>query len=339
MSGNADFGAFDKYLSVDWDKDVAAMSISGTLPGKKTNFFLLDFSKYAKSPHQETIRRAFENHVAIINGASGNIDKFTGASRGNLVDDYFKQTAGKAQLQENGGGVALRGVGVALMDSRTSNLKSDIDDLFHTGFQKISPTDEKHYDTYVRHHEAAHLILGLNEAGADFVSAALTLRAHPDARHALEITADMRMIRGMKNGEADYSVYGVECHDAIKRVLAMSPEKLKAMSLKDMYEIGTQYDELNRKHSLSDNSPEKNVQRALTAPKGFEAFKKVLGDAWGKILHPNIGEAFVYGGDGIKIGQVVQGAGQLDFPEHSPENKIAGDLRRSVHHIQQHTAP
>lgn len=99
-------------------------------------------------------------------------------------------------------------------------------------------------------HENAHITLGLEEAGSDFVAAVTMLRHHPESRSTLETLADLRAVSVQNT--ASNTKYGIECYEAIHHALALPPEQIADMSDDEMLGMAHYFDDMNTMNNNSD---------------------------------------------------------------------------------------
>jgi hypothetical protein len=99
-----------------------------------------------------------------------------------------------------------------------------------------------------------------------------------------ENEADLRLVYGLQNGVPALSSYGVECHDAIKRALSLTPQELQNASTHTLYAIGVEYDMRNALNkSLGPKSAEGQVLQAIANETGRGMFDSLLKNQWDNV--------------------------------------------------------
>ena len=316
---NTDIPAFDRYLNTRWDSDKGFMSIPRTapLPHEPRNMLIMDIFEVHNSPTKKQGLAAFKSHTVDL------IERFAFGDLLEKGDPRIVEARAKIRsmakvmdridtnnisLQEAGGGIAYPYQEIALMDRRASSLKQRVDGLFNFGDSaKIGEREEFYSAKFTRHHESAHMILSLHEPGADYVATVLTLRDHPEARTALQMEADLRLIEGMAGGSDNYDAYGMECQRAIESAMKLSPSEIMSLDAAELYKRGSKFDDLANANNAQYNhtaerraSPEDNVfnrllewdfkdrfEFATMAIEGFgvEGIKSTLKQTWDSVSH------------------------------------------------------
>lgn len=324
-----DFKAFEDFVRAEKDAaDTPVMRIPRNTGNAPTHFLHLDLSAYAKAStsEQAKAKTSFMKHLDE-SGATPDVkmqfsDLLEEATQYNTLSDY------------GGGLVGKKERALFVTDARSISQSTDIEEVL----QKDITKDTTHINRFaiekVRRHEAAHATLDLKEPGSDFIAAATMLRDHPESRKMWENEADIRLVYGLQRGVPALESYGLECHDAIKRALAMTPAELRSASTQALYAIGMEYDiknDLNR--SLGKASPEGKILQTISDYTGKGMFESLLGQQWEKAvtgtsrINENIAE-------GIRLGKstpeaMVDAMNQMNTDD--PElRRIGNDLKSSI---------
>jgi len=111
--------------------------------------------------------------------------------------------------------------------------------------------------------------MGLDEAGADFYAAAMSLKQNPQARAVMEIVGDAEVLKFLRNDVTaeDKSIehYNFGSYFAISMALEMSPDELKNMSEEDIVKMASQYDSFSEREALVEVSVKNDVYREMEA--------------------------------------------------------------------------
>lgn len=126
-----------------------------------------------------------------------------------------------------------------------------------------TPQQEALYAEFVRYHEAAHAVLNLDEAGADFMAAAALLNRYPDSPDVtrfLEHMADLRVIGAARNPNMN-SLSGIEAYDAFHQAIGLHNrgELPPVEDSESLFLIAEQYDQQNLANSVSDQQRQNTV--------------------------------------------------------------------------------
>ena len=337
-----DISAFQKYMNTPWDHEKGFMQIPRDTPKpyQTKNFLIFDITEVDAGIARTQALDVFGNHY--MDFAESNI--FTPLSqkgdprheemRNEFRDfiDHMKSKIdiGMASLHGAGGGIADLDLDMALIDRRAMNFSGRIGALFQNPEGPVlDKTKEFHYGEFVRHHEAAHAVLGLQEPGADFAAAVMTLKEHPEARETVQILADLRLSEGMANGYENFSLYGAECQMAIQEAMELSPEELQKLDSKKLYEMAGHFDQLaagnDAVYIRSKPSPE------------FVLHDKIQGwDTQDKMSF--VVQAAGNLGEGIKstLKEVWDSAAKGKFPEFTSIRAYLDDMRQSVDDMNKH---
>jgi hypothetical protein len=345
-----DLEAFKDYMDLGFNEDSVYLSIprrkSITDPllmilGARTpsHYLLFNIASSAQGPiaqaygagalerqARETARPSSEDRPPLFGAGEIPANRRT-------IKDILQKAAHEPMLAWGGGGVALPMQSTLLVDPRT------IHNIGKKVMPDATPRDLSHFQTLVRHHEAAHLMLDLKEPGGDFVAAVLTLRQHPEARGMLRQWADYRLLQGISWGGGAAQAYGAECHDAIEHALDLPPEKIRSMSLQEMYVTAQRYDFFNAHNAVKKDSPEQNVHNALT---GWDVGRG-LSFIWDKVtsltwpITEEVGPQF--GKEIVSLDDMRSGISRLSFPKNSYEAEIVGNVREALGRTRRHDLP
>ena len=239
-------GEFPQYMMID----VRALSLqdNSTADATRLRNYMLEARELAEENRNQLARRPELPPIPSVREIERNLDLLR---------------TNEDPLYTTGGGVAMGGL-ISLIDSRSSSLQNRLEEVFPSDeIKQFSARDEANFDIYVRHHEAAHMILDLEEPGSDFVGAVMLLKEHPEARDMLRTVADLRMVEGVMHGENAYSKYGIECTAAIEAALNLSPERIRSMSTAEAYRLGKRFDDMNDFNNTVDVSVEDRLHSSM----------------------------------------------------------------------------
>ena len=280
--GEPDFTAFGLYLDSERNSDSFILRIPMTnpdVPGK--SYVMINTSSLYRAQNSET-RPTQEQQARMEEAQQVILEQIIRARSGNLNPDdplivqmyeMLKGNQGVFQalrdrssdpqsMHDSGGGASNGNLDIIMRDPAISNLEDTIGRAI--GRPVItSAQDEELFDEYVMNHEAAHNILGLKEAGADFMAAAIMMRENRNAGNMLGMVADARTLSFFGDMHVEPgkegSQHGVVCSDAIQYALAINPDELQNMSLEDLYTIAQRFDQQTMDNALSNTDPENAV--------------------------------------------------------------------------------
>jgi hypothetical protein len=179
-----DFEAYENSIKADVNTHVAT-----NIKGSYGDYIFFDLGTYAVASPQEQARTD-----EILLGRAGEKSPEARAGMQRLLD------VGKegATLTSAGGGTIIGSLDIAVIDGRTLSLENRIDSVYGRGMSGPSQEQEQLYYEFTRHHENAHLMLGLKEPGSDFMATVALLRCKPyltcalwtDSRTALAVLRD-----------------------------------------------------------------------------------------------------------------------------------------------------
>ena len=337
-----DISAFQKYMDTPWNHEKGFMRIARDAPmdNQTKNFLILNVKEVNESPERQKALDAFGDHFKDF--AEHNIlarlsEK--GDPRHNELRDGFHDFIDHMKdridtniigLREAGGGIADLQLNIALVDPRATSLSERIGSLFyHEAGPVFGKAQESYYAEFVRHHEAAHSILGLQEAGADFAAAAMTLKANPEARETLQIMADLRISEGMAGGYENFTLYGAECQLAIQEVLQMPQEELEKLDAKSMYKMAERFDAMTAGNEAIYIRSQPSAE--------FSLHEKIQGwDAQDRMSF--VSAAATHLGEGIKstLKEVWDSASKGKLPEFTSIGAYLDTMRQIVDDMNTH---
>lgn len=273
----ADFKAFQTYMDIGWDDNSSYLSIPRNGEGPTKNYFLFNVasSTFGEAQRQLNIAALTRHMAEVPNNFMEQLPVFRMLGTGKTAVESFVDAtvANPHALTFMPAAVAPKD-GIGFVDQRVT------DELATRIFPHLPPEQQAFFTKATRHHEAAHLMLEMGEAGSDFVSSVLMLRDHPESRDFLRANADARLLKGIAEGEIDYKKYGAECHDAIEHALSLSPEKIRSLSLAEIHAIGKTYDDRNERNEKMDFSPEADARERLSSPLNSSDIKRGLQRVW-----------------------------------------------------------
>lgn len=270
--GEPDFKAFEDFVRAG--NNAPLTLVQRNTQGPTTHYMQINLGAYAavKPDQQSAVQTKLMTHLDQSGAPEG-----TKKAWGDALDEAATQPT----LSEHGGGLSIQKLAFFITDPRSIRQTQMIEDVLQKDVTKDMTSFDHHAQEKLRRHEAAHMTLGLDEPGSDFVAAATMLRDMPESRKMLENEADIRMVHGFQGGVPVLESYGVECHDAIKRALAMTPEELKNASTETLYAIGMEYDTQNAlNRSLGPESAEGKILHAITTESSKAAFEGLLKRQW-----------------------------------------------------------
>lgn len=264
------FEAYARYTQLGQLQGVNV--VEGGQKGTRDDYLIIQWDKFRGLGDKETGRLADEFMSVARDG------RYQGdfSTDQELRDGFARQVKevqnGEVLGKAVGGGVSSPSQKVSYLDSQGSDRDFSSNRLFG-GRIYADSAKEKNLDAlFVREHEVAHQILGLNEAGADYVAAARMRQLYPgpETDAFLQREADMRAVRPFRVQGAilvdDQKNYGAGCTDAIQAVLKTDPAKMKeAFESGDFYYDALKFDEQNER--LAESRPDKNVRVALRMEK------------------------------------------------------------------------
>lgn len=333
--GQPDFKAFQEFMRAEGNG--SALTIvrrnNNAEPGR--NYVHLDLAAYSttSATDQTRIRNTVGEHL-----------RTAGASQDVIIqyNDFMDMAAREPVLAASGGG-GLFARGLVMTDGRSISQSAEVEDVLQRDVTANMGRHDEFAREKVRRHEIAHATLDLEEPGSDFVAAATMLRDHPESRAMWRNEADLRLVYGLQRGVPALSDYGVECHDAIERALAMTPAQLKSASLQTLHAIGAEYDQRNAlNRSLGAASPEGRVLATISSATGHGMYDRSLRSQWevaarGDSPEPNTAL------EGMRLNASTTDA-MLRALERSPptnpeEKRISEAFSQSVARLSQYATP
>lgn len=333
--GEPDFKAFEDFVRAG--NDAPVVIVPRNAPGPTTHYMHVNLGAYATaSPDQQNDAHA--KIMAHLEQSAPSEDTK------NIYKDLLEEAKSYAGLSTSGGGVMMAEErGMFLTDHRSISQTADIEDTLQKYVTQDTSTIDRYAQEKVRRHEAAHTTLGLEEPGSDFVAAATMLRDMPESRKMWENEADLRLVYGLQRGIPTLESYGVECHDAIKRALAMTPEELKGASTQTLYAIGMEYDTQNAlNRSLGAKSAEGQILQAISNETGQGMFDSLLKKQWENVAggKPRVNEDAL---EGIRLNKSTPDAmiaAVKKMNTGDPEIRRIGEaLKESVGRLDRYTEP
>ncbi|MCE7886164.1 MAG: hypothetical protein DYH13_01485 [Alphaproteobacteria bacterium PRO2] len=185
----------------------------------------------------------------------------------------------------------------------------------------LSPEQQKAFLNYIKLHEQGHATtrgpeefitqvyqndegkdvkylmvdaknMGLEEGGADFYAAAMSLKQNPQSRAMLEMVSDAEVLRFLRNDvKADDGItghYNFGSYFAMSIVLEMSPDELKKMSEEDIVKMASQFDALSDREEYAEVSVKDDVYREMEAMKKETGRNPTLKEAVDSLYSKNI---------------------------------------------------
>lgn len=322
--GQPDFRAFEQFVR-GGQNGQPVTTVPRNERGPTANYMHIDLSALAAAPPAEQTR-ARESVARQL--AEGGATKDTQQ----LYQDFLETSSNEPSLIDSGGGAAFRH-GIFMTDARTIKQSAEIEDVLQRDVTADMTSHDRFAAEKVRRHEAAHEMLGLAEPGSDFVAAATMLRDHPESRAMWRNEADLRLVYGLQRGVEPLAEYGVECHDAIERALAMTPQQLRSASLQTLHAIGSEFDQRNAlNRSLGANSPEGRILATISEHTGHGMYRDLLKNQWaaasrGEPAEPNMMERLRHT---ASTPEAMLAALERTPPADREGRRIATDLRESV---------
>ncbi len=270
MGGEPNFEAYQRYL--DQNPSGPLTVIDGGQPGKRDDYIQLDYNGFRgldKAATMGLVKR-------FADAAEGRLGAGSKAELTSTMTGLAERAQkGELLMQGSGGGSSDHENRIVLMDTKTASYSGHQEFLIGSAASRMSATDERLYDQFMREHETAHQILDLKEAGADYVAATRLLQSNPgpETREFLQKMADLRTIGPFRasdgNAGAVMMNYGHGCATAIEAALHAPQDEIKNMPAQEMYENAQTYERINGTGGFVRNDkgvtlrPEMNVRRAL----------------------------------------------------------------------------
>lgn len=291
--GNRDFAAYEAYTDANWRKDEPFLFIprsDNDDPKNPTNFFmLLDLAATARFRNKREVADAlsYQDETTPYDGLLERLQQqITGKKTESTNVTEFMRVAAKDPTQISERNFALPDYNISVVDSRRTGITDLLRPLIEgdVEFRNISPENEQSLNEFVRHHEAAHTILGLQEAGSDFMAAVTILKNNdtPEAREALQIFADFRLLTSDMGEE-----YGVECKEAIEMALDADPEELRRLPIETLYQVANNLDIKNQTMDQMRAFVKETPERGEFSL-GFSSLSSFLGKCWDQVKEGNI---------------------------------------------------
>ncbi len=239
---------FDAYKThITQKPPVEAVTITdGGQRGTRDDYITVDFDKFRSLLSKEADRLTDK----FIKAASdGRISK-------NVLADFesdFRENVALARsldpaLEGTSGGVVYKKSHIMMIDSWADSFIERAEGVLGgRNISENSANDERLNRQYLREHEVAHQMLGLDEAGADYMAAARLLQTSPGPKTEdfLQRMADLKTVSPYlsDNQRSDRlsKTYGYGCGEAI--MAALGDEKnIRNISVEEMYDNAQMYD-------------------------------------------------------------------------------------------------
>lgn len=348
-----DFSAFQQYLNTDWNRGTPFVVIPAT--GRYSpNYLIINAAQYNSAPASgatpEQIKKQdatrAEINQALLTHFSQTMNKFElAAGKGEAYDRtlaiFSKHHHGISEWLANpeklGGnsGRSFSQYSVFLYNDKVSSLELNTrenapDAAAKSKRNAFTSADEYFFDRAVRHHEAAHMMLDLNEAGADFVSAALLLKENPNSEKALRARMDIRNVSWPLAEDTDDARHGMECAMAINYALNMNRDELKNMTWQQIYDTAKFFDRLTQENSLNPNSGQAQVRAELR--NDYDANKPAIEERLGGTYSYNPFSTPKFNAVANAIRYTLP---YEDLPQGSAGDKLANSMRGSYARLDQ----
>ncbi len=272
------FDAYRRYTEI---RDFAPVEIiEGGKPGTRDDFIQVDYNGFRGLDKAATDR--LMDKFAQVAG-DGRIVEEDGApaldtpqkARDVFESEVYLAQMDRKRLSQNGGGANMEESKIVYLDSKTISFDEYSKSLTGVSISNRPAVDEKLFDAYTREHETAHQMLGLREAGSDYVAAVRMLQSNPgpETREFLQHVTDLRAITPFRvkdkmdsTGQSDghvaqvISSYGYGCATAFEAALNTPQSDIEKMTPEEMYENATIYDSLNSADNKVMNENGKKVR-------------------------------------------------------------------------------
>ncbi|PZP54848.1 MAG: hypothetical protein DI586_08640, partial [Micavibrio aeruginosavorus] len=247
-------GTYDDFIQVEYSGFVG-------LDGKKTQSLVDLFVNVADDKRT----RPIENDDIITGPMSSTYSK--AETREWFQKQISEVQTGVEKHREHGGGLSDGDAGIVYVDTRSASLD---------GFSKMlgknlglnNPEFERLEDIFTREHEAAHQMLNLKEAGADYIAAVRLRQTNPgpETDAYLQTKADFRTLLPFRTLDNEKLVtrvtnYGYGNATGIHSALYASANEIKNMTLEEMYSLSQNYESLNGKEGNVPSGVGKNSMR------------------------------------------------------------------------------
>ena len=262
--GKPDFRAFERYEETDWNDNQVINRIPASAGSPYKDYLIINTSplSYNLGSHQSPVQAQLESQALSA------LDQRMQGQSGGSTDAVYQQARGAIDnwytIAGSGGGIASPQFGFVVYNDHTTSLSFMKDMAMGKDVADVSPENEAEWNDFRRHHEVSHTMLGLGEAGSDFMAAALMMRENRGADDTLSIIADIRNVTALQNPDA--SRYTTANSEAIEYVRAMNPDELENMSIEDLHQLAERFDRAGRDYALNPASAENSVKDALLSP-------------------------------------------------------------------------
>ena len=241
MEKSVDFAAYKKFTEMTRHDAVVVMP-AGDPGDTRDDFVMVNWDEFRKADpgHTSEFARSFATAMA-----GRQYEGETVESRLNtfMARVNYAQKGGDMQVPD-GGGTAEPDMRVFYFDAQTNALTKSSKELYGTAI-KASARSEELYDIWTREHEAAHLFLDMDEAGADYVASMRLRMTHPGAETdaLLRRIADERTLAIFRTEDlSEENKYTFACTLAIEEALKTKIPKGKIFSGEELQKTGTNFD-------------------------------------------------------------------------------------------------
>lgn len=243
MSGPADFEAYKRYLQIGEHQPVEVIQ-SGLADVK--SYVQVDFNGFRNLDQKSTDRLVDKFARAANDG------RYDGDVVNDIRLDIADAQAGKRILFEKSGAVNHSSQNVILIDAKTVSYRQFAADITMRPLTAIDAPQEKLLSVFTREHETAHQMLGLEEAGADYMASKRLLELYPgkETENFLQQLSDLRMMgpyRASTDHIGDAMRYGYGCSEAITSALSQARQG-ENLSLEESYQMAKDFDAHNGKN-------------------------------------------------------------------------------------------
>jgi hypothetical protein len=293
MEKGVDFAAYKKFTEMTRHDAVVVMP-AGDAVDVRDDFVMVNWDEFRKADpaHTSQFARSFATAMA-----GRQYERETVESRLNtfMARVAYAQKGGDMQVSD-GGGTAEPDMRVFYFDAQTNSLIKSSKELYGTAI-KASARSEELYDIWTREHEAAHLFLDMDEAGADYVASMRLRMTHSGAETdaLLRRIADERTLAIFRTENTkEENPYTYACTQAIEEALKTKLPKGKLFSGEELQKTGTNFDIKNdemkqsrvdfqvveRLRDVSPGTADKDFMRSDLAASGRALIKSGEYDDW-----------------------------------------------------------
>ncbi len=243
MSGPADFEAYRRYLEI---KDRQAVEVIPNGPAGQRPYIQVDYDGFRNLDAQATQRLVDKFNRAANDG------RYDADETLNFKKDVDAAQRGVRILAENGGGLNQESQNVVLLDSKTISYRQFAAEVTARPLTVVDAPQEKLMAAFTREHETAHQMLGLEEAGADYMASKRLLELYPgkETEGFLQQLSDLRMMGPYRAGPENVGEamrYGYGCSEAINSAISESRNG-ENFSLEENYSAAKGFDAHNGKN-------------------------------------------------------------------------------------------